>query len=103
MLSKMYKIKDIVKDLLTKRTELRDDDNKLIANIYLIEAGGFKALQSMSAQDFLVNFTKGFYSSPESIRRVRQKLQENYPELRGIKYNNRKQSGENTSNEIKDL
>jgi hypothetical protein len=99
----MYKIKETVKELLSKRPELRDDDNRLIANIYMIEAGGFKALQSMSAQDFLVNFTKGLYSSPESIRRVRQKLQENYPELRGIKYNNRKQSGNDTSNGIKDL
>jgi hypothetical protein len=103
MINKMYKIKETVKELLTKRPELRDDDNRLIANIYLIEAGGVKSLQQMSAQDFLLNFTKGFYSSPESIRRVRQKLQEDFPELRGKKYNERKKTGNDTSNGIKYL
>jgi hypothetical protein len=103
MLKEMQQIKQTVKNLLEKRPELRDDDNRLIANIYLQEAGGLSVLQNMSAQQFLGEFSKGKFSKTESIRRVRQKLQENHPELRGKKYNNRKQSGEDTSDGIKGL
>jgi len=103
MLEKMHKIKQTVKRLIQNTPELRDDDNRLIANIYLIESGGLGALQNMSAHQFLLEFSKGKYSNFETIRRVRQKLQEDYPELRGKKYNNRKKSGEETSNGIKDL
>jgi hypothetical protein len=103
MLKKMNQIKTSVKNLLTKRPELRDDDNRLIANIYLEEAGGIVALQNMSALQFLGEFSKGTFSNTESIRRVRQKLQEDNPELRGNKYQNRKKLGEDISTEIKHL
>jgi hypothetical protein len=36
-------------------------------------------------------FIKGEHSDPESIRRSRQKAQEQHPELRGISYNIRHQ------------
>ena len=36
MLNKMQKIKEKVKNLLTNKPELRDNDNRLIANIYYI-------------------------------------------------------------------
>jgi hypothetical protein len=59
MLKEMQQIKQTVKNLLEKRPELRDDDNRLIANIYLQEAGGLSVLQNMSAQQFLGEFSKG--------------------------------------------
>lgn len=99
----MNQIKSSVKKLLTTRPELRDDDNRLIANIYLEEAGGIVALQKMTALEFLGQFSKGTFSNTESIRRVRQKLQEDYPELRGNKYENRKKLGDDVSTEIKNL
>ena len=103
MLKKMHEIKANVKQLLQTKPELRDDDYRLTANIYVKEAGGLTALQNMSAHTFLGEFSKGKYSNFESIRRVRQKLQEDNPELRGKKYGNRKKDGEDTSNGIKDL
>lgn len=103
MLNKMHNVKEKVKKLLTERPELRDDDNRLIANIYLIESGGIDSLQKMSAFQFLGEFSKGKYTNFESIRRVRAKLQEDFPGLRGRKYNDRKKSGDDTSNNIKDL
>jgi len=103
MFDKMKNVKEKVKELLTTRPELRDDDNRLVANIYLIEAGGLEALQRQSAQQFLSDLIKGKYSNFESIRRVRQKLQEENPQLRGTKYNKRKKTGEDISDEIKNL
>ena len=63
MLNKMHNVKEKVKKLLTERPELRDDDNRLIANIYLIESGGIDSLQKMSALQFLGEFSKGKYTN----------------------------------------
>jgi hypothetical protein len=38
----------MVKRLLTERPELRDDDRRLIANIYVKEAGGVSFLRNIS-------------------------------------------------------
>ena len=103
MLNKMHKIKDVVKSLLINQPKLRDNDNKLIANIFMREAGGLDNLKNMSAFEFLKDFADGKYSNFESIRRVRAKLQEDCPELRGLSYNSRKKDGEDTSKGINDL
>lgn len=44
----------------------------------------------MSAHDFLTMFSKGELPSFESCTRVRRKLQEKHPELRGTNYKERK-------------
>jgi hypothetical protein len=40
-----------------------------------------------SFREFGIDFIKGQYADPESIRRSRQKIQELYPDLRGKNYN----------------
>jgi hypothetical protein len=77
--------KEVIIDLLTHKEHLRDNDQALIANIWwreLTTQGKDKA----NAFEFLKIFSEGKLSNPESIRRSRQKIQEENPELRGDSY-----------------
>jgi hypothetical protein len=102
----MIELKDTkqkVKSLLIKYSHLRDSDERLIATYWMIEAGSKDALDSMTATQFLHNFVSGAYTNPESIRRVRQKLQEENESLRGKNYFKRQKLKENVRNEIRNL
>ena len=50
---------------------------------------------NISATEFLQNYSEANYTNFESIRRVRQKLQEENPELRGVRWIERKKRGNN--------
>lgn len=71
--------------LLEKYEHLKDSDEKLIASFWYHEIGG-NNFAAMTAHDLLKKFTEGKLTSAESIRRCRQKLQEQHPELRGKMY-----------------
>ena len=82
---------ELIEQLLEQRISNRDCDKKLYANVIFMEAQkkGYDP-HLMSLYDFLTEFTKGdTFSSPESIRRTRQKIQETNPKLRGEKYEQR--------------
>ena len=77
--------KEVIIDLLTNKEHLRDNDQALIANIWwreLVTQGKDKS----TAFEFLKVFSEGKLSNPESIRRSRQKIQEEQPALRGDSY-----------------
>ncbi len=97
----MAAIKDRVVALLGKHPHLRDSDNKLIATIWKFELL-HKKLEptSLSALDFLELYANGELTNSESIRRVRQKIQEEVPELRGLVYLERQDQGEEVRKEI---
>lgn len=79
--------KEIVKHYLEKYPHLRDDDNKLIATIWLADVKklGFVADQ-INGFELLGLISRGKLSNPESIRRSRQQLQEQNISLRGTSY-----------------
>lgn len=95
--------KDKVKYLLTTYAHLRDSDESLIANYWMNEAGGKIALDKMSAKQFLFNFVSGAYTSPESIRRMRQKIQEQDESLRGKSYQKRQKLEQDVRSKIRSL
>lgn len=102
----MIELKDTkqkVKSLLINFPHLRDSDERLIATYWMKEAGSKDALDNMTATQFLKNFVSGAYTNPESIRRVRQKLQEEDETLRGENYFKRQKSKENVRNQIKSM
>lgn len=83
----ILKHKDLVEKLLKKHPELKDDDNRLVANVWsknLIH-NKINPLE-ISADELLRILSKGLLPNTESIRRIRQKLQQEFPELRGKKY-----------------
>lgn len=73
----MNKITEIVRELLEKKPELRDNDNLLMSKIWKDQA---------NILNFFQRFESGKLHSPESIRRARQKLQEENEHLRGELY-----------------
>tara|TARA_R110000868_G_scaffold74337_13_gene215058 strand:+ start:34825 stop:35127 length:303 start_codon:yes stop_codon:yes gene_type:complete len=81
-LREMKSTKPKIEELLKSRPHLRDDDNKLIANIWFNEVDDI----NITAKEFLTLFAEGGLTSPESIRRMRAKLQEESPEYRGENY-----------------
>ena len=81
----LLSIKDIVKDLLTNVPSLRDNDNRLILNVWSMQDSNLKNA-TISFRYFTKQFIQGDLAPAESIRRVRQALQEEFPELRGKLY-----------------
>jgi hypothetical protein len=94
----MSQVKDRVKALLEKHPHLRDSDNKLIATIWKYDLMGL--CENLSAMDFLKLYAEGELTNSESIRRVRQKIQEENPDLRGTVNEARQKEGEAVRKEI---
>lgn len=79
----MKDLNEIVKDILTRSPEARDDDFKVIG--YVIKEVNPMAM-NLTLGQALWNHTKLELPSFESIRRSRQKIQHDCPELRGELY-----------------
>lgn len=92
------KIKERVEKLLREKPHLRDSDEALMANIWYQEATA-KEINTMYG--FLDAYSKGSFTNGESVRRIRQKLQEVNPELRGEKYDLRHDHEVNIKKELK--
>lgn len=83
----ILKNKPYVLELLQTKPHLRDDDYKLISNVWhkALSLNKIEA-KEITAFRFFELFSEGSLPHPESIRRIRAKLQEEFPELRGEKY-----------------
>jgi len=92
-----------VYNLLNKYPHLRDNDQRLVASFHTFEMGGTSVCKSMSAYDYLNAIIEGKLTNAESITRARRKVQENYPELRGKKYYQRKLAESKVREEIKTI
>ena len=101
LIREMSLVKDRVKALLIKHPGLRDSDNMLIAIIWQQDLRN-KNLPSISttAYVFLNLYSKGELTNAETIRRVRQKLQEENPDLRGTVNEARQEQGEEVRKKI---
>jgi hypothetical protein len=98
----MKNMKDRVEYLLRKTPRLQDSDNKLVATFWWHEMGK-EQTQLMTGYDFLEVLSQGKLSSSISIVRVRRKLQEQYPELRGEMYIQREKESEEVRQNIHKL
>jgi hypothetical protein len=90
------KTKEIIKQMMLDKPHLKDNDNKLIAAYW------FKELQhknidseTITALDFLHKYANAELTNAETIRRMRAKLQEEHPELRGRAYEIRQETIQN--------
>ena len=98
LIREMSLIKDRVKALLVKHPHLRDSDNRLIATVWKFDLMGL--CENLTAMDFLKLYSEGELTNSESIRRVRQKIQEENPDLRGTVNEARQKEGEEVRREI---
>jgi len=76
----------VISYLLEKYPHLRDDDYKLIATVWKMEVEQDNNIRTMSAMKLLTLMANGKLSNPESIRRSRQKIQQEVESLRGENY-----------------
>ena len=91
------KIKPLVKSILEKDKKARDNDNYLTAIIWRKQI----RYPHINIHNFLDNYlSQGEMISSESIRRCRQKIQEEFPHTRGIKYLERHKEYELVTKEI---
>mgnify|MGYP003138641505 FL=1 len=91
--------KNTVASLLKNYKHLRDDDNKLLATVWLYK----KPNRVKTAMDFLHLLSNGKLPSSESVRRCRQKLQELNPNLRGRLWKQRHKMEEQINKELKEM
>jgi|688.fasta_scaffold243319_1 hypothetical protein len=81
------KVKDVVKSMLENNEHSRNSDTHLATLIWREEC---ERLNITDLNPFLFAFSNGDLTHFESIRRCRAKWQEEYPELRGDNYKERK-------------
>jgi hypothetical protein len=84
------KTKEKVRFWLEKHEHLRDDDNRLCANIWNEELKQFVDMNTAGVRTFLRLYSFGKITPAPSIKRARAKLQEEEPKYRGDKYYKRK-------------
>lgn len=99
-------VKEIVEKLLSNSPHLRDDDLKLLANVYWqrISNGLFHKLtedQIKGIKLFLGEISKGNMPNYQSVSRCRRKLQQENPELRGKLYDKRHEMEQSVKHELK--
>lgn len=95
LIREMTLIKDKVTALLTKHPHLRDSDNKLIATIWKYDLMNLGLPPNeTSAQALLTLYSQEKITNAETIRRVRQKIQEEDPTLRGTSHEARQEQGD---------
>jgi hypothetical protein len=103
IVKQMKGIKNDVRELLIKYPNYRDSDNRLVSAFYYSKYGGREAFENISAMQFLKDFAEGKFPLPDYITRVRRKLQEQEPILRGDMYNKRHKMEADTTKSIHDL
>jgi hypothetical protein len=100
----LKKVSDKVEAILRSHPECKSDDNKLLAYFWGFEVTNkMWTLNNVSARQLLGLISRGTLTSPESIRRTRQLLQQTIPELRGDNYLVRQKVGEKVAKEINNL
>jgi hypothetical protein len=98
---KITKNKDKVRWFLENKPETRDSDNKLIAQFWGNEAKRMgHDVKHITASGFLRLMSEGKLTSSESIRRCRQKVQEEEPKLRGENYKGKQKHQEKVQEEL---
>lgn len=100
MLKQILKVQEQVQILLETYPKLRDNDVRLVASYYY---NNISNINQISAIDFLQIMVNGNLPSPDTITRARRKLQEKYPELRGVNYVERQKLEKQVRQEINKL
>ena len=90
VVEKLKNLHDVVEYHLTNDYRMRDDDNLLVATVWYNQTKkkGYDP-RHMTSFDFMQLYIKGQIATADAITRVRRKLQEQHPPLRGSKWDER--------------
>lgn len=87
-MSDLYVVKDLVATILDEMPQTRDDDDLLYLEV--IKRSGMDT--GCSIHHFFINRKNHNIPAFESVRRSRQKVQAEYPELKGNRVEDRKEA-----------
>jgi hypothetical protein len=90
----------LVASELTQHPDTRDNDFLLSLNIWVKQMGKISKDEWLFLRKLLTAHNEKKISNFETIRRTRQKLQEENPSLRGRKYHDRQNQAEKFRKEI---
>ena len=96
-MKKLFSVIDDVEKFLTKYPPLRDDDERLMANIWMSHIGN---LEIKNGRDILHMLAKHKLPSYESVSRCRRKIQETNSKLRGKEWIQRQKRAKKIRKEI---
>lgn len=82
-MTEITKTKPIVKALLENYATLRDNDERLICNVWLADLARNGLNMKCEIEVFFNMFASGDITNADTITRVRRKLQEEHKHLRG--------------------
>ena len=100
-MKKLFSVIDGVEKFLTKYPLLRDNDDRLMANIWADYIGRQENMDGPETwKDIIHLLAKGKLPSYESISRCRRKIQQINPELRGKKWTERQRRAKKIRKEI---
>ena len=93
-----------IERLLQSNPELRDSDDRLLANIYFnhIPNSKYSEEEHKGIMKFLKMIAEGQLPDYGSVKRCRQKLQQLYPALRGKLYEKRHKRAKVVKKELTD-
>jgi hypothetical protein len=92
-------VTDKVKSILLNHPKTRDCDELLLVKIWISEND---SIRDETFYYFATLFASGKLTSPESVRRTRAKLQQEFPELRGKLYEERHRRTEEIKSQLKE-
>lgn len=101
MYEKIRNMQERVAYMLSRYADTRDDDQKLVTNIWYIEMKAYGNPDTMLATDFLALYQQGKLSTADLITRARRKVQEENPQLRGKNWEERHKLSNTVRNKIK--
>ena len=100
---RLKNVQRIVLNCLEDNAALRDNDNKLVANIWYKHIKKTRDLSSMKALDLLVALGNNELPSWESITRCRRKIQQERTDLRGKNYDKRQRYQKDVAKNIRNF
>lgn len=100
----MKKIAERIKKVLLNSDKSRSSDRVLIANVWHADIKRMgKDPNFMTAYELLQLLIDGKLSNVETIRRVRQRLQEENPQFRGTNYKKRQELQDTIVSEVRTI
>ena len=99
-MKKISKLVDRVTGLLTAKSDLRDNDRRLICNIWWKSVSNPELLMF---EDFIQLYIKGKVPESDSITRCRRKVQEENEDLRGKSWDLRHGLENTVLNELREI
>jgi len=100
MLTQINNVHQAVKNILLEFPETRDNDRLLLLKVWAMQEPKLRDPNFPFRIGFGVPFVSGKFVDPESVRRARQRIQEELPHLRGEAYKGRQKQADKIRKEF---